>query len=146
MSDDIKEKIVDCLKNHNWLNLGTVDKDGKPMVHTMGYASDGVVVYFGTGKDTRKSVNMQNNANVAYTIDDDEVEVMEITGVQIEGKASIVTDEVEAGKAFQLMVEKFPFMADMPAEYETFLFKVEPTTAYYLDYTKDFGYRDMVTY
>ena len=146
MSDEIKQKIVDCLSSHNWLNLGTVDKNGNPIVHTMMYVSDGAVVYFGTGKDTRKAVNMLNNSNVAYTVDDDELQLMEITGIQMEGKASIVTDEAEAGKAFQLMLEKFPFVADMPVANDEILVKVEPTTAYYLDYTKGFGYRDMVAY
>ncbi|WP_340818375.1 pyridoxamine 5'-phosphate oxidase family protein [Methanolobus sp. WCC4] len=146
MSDDIKQKIVDCLKEHKWLNLGTVDRDGKPMVHTMAYASDGAVIYFGTGKDTRKVANMANNPYVACTVDDDEVEVMAITGLQLEGKASVVTDENEAGKAYGLMLEKFPFMAELPTESENLLFKVEPVKAYYLDYTKGFSHRDMVTY
>lgn len=146
LSDEIKQKIVDYLASHNWLNLGTVDKSGKPMVHTMGYVSDGAVVYFGTGKDTRKAANILNNSNVAYTVDDDEVQLMEITGIQMEGKASMVTDEAEAGKVFQLMLEKFPFVADMPEDNDSILLKVEPVTAYYLDYTKEFGYRDMVSY
>ncbi|WP_292471023.1 hypothetical protein [Methanolobus sp.] len=49
-------------------------------------------------------------------------------------------------KAFQLMLEKFPFMIDMPVDNDNMLLKVEPVTAYYLDYKKVFGYRDMVSY
>ena len=39
---------------------------------------------------------------------------MNITGIQMEGKASFVTDEAELGQIFHLMVEKFPFMAELP--------------------------------
>ncbi|SFM27463.1 pyridoxamine 5'-phosphate oxidase family protein [Methanolobus profundi] len=146
MSEEIEQKIIECLKDHDWLNLGTVDKDGKPMVHTVAYASDGAVVYFSTAKTTRKVTNIENNPFVAYTVDDDKVNVMEITGVQMEGKASIVTDEEETGKVFDIMLEKFPFVKDIPAEVEHVLFKVEPVKAYYLDYTKGFAHRDMVSY
>ncbi|WP_406661422.1 hypothetical protein V7O66_02535 [Methanolobus sp. ZRKC3] len=40
----------------------------------------------------------------------------------------------------------FHLLLSLPADYETLLFKVEPVKAYYLDYTKGFTHRDMVTY
>jgi len=146
MTDDTKQKIEDYLKNHNWLNLGTVDSEGKPMVHTMGYVSEGATVYFGTSKQTHKADDMANNPNVAYTVDEDNVEVMKITGIQMQGKATLVTEMDEMQKVGGMMAEKFPFMKDMPQTPDSIMFKVEPIEGYYLDYSKGFTHRGMVTY
>ncbi|MBP2029484.1 general stress protein 26 [Methanohalophilus levihalophilus] len=146
MTDDIKQKIEDYLKDHKWLNLGTVDSEGKPMVHTMAYVADGTTVYFGTSKETHKADDMMNNPNVAYTVDEDDVDVMTITGVQMQGKATLVTDPSEMEKFGMLMIEKFPFMKDMPQTPDSVVFRVDPVEGYYLDYSKGFTHRDMVTY
>jgi general stress protein 26 len=145
-SEEIKKKIVDYLSSHQWLNLGTVDRNGKPMVHTMAFASEGATVYFLTDKNTHKVSDMKVNPHVAYTVDDDNVQVMEITGIQMQGRASLVTDEKEIGKVLKLMSEKYPFMADLPPNPDIIFFKVEPVEAYYLDYSRGFNHRDFVTY
>ncbi|TGC08767.1 pyridoxamine 5'-phosphate oxidase family protein [Methanolobus halotolerans] len=146
MSEEIRKKISNYLSSHNWLNLGTVDQEGRPMVHTMAYVSEGSKVYFTTNKNTHKVSHMLNNPNVAFTVDEDDVNVMEIKGVQMEGKASLVTDREEVNKALGMMTEKYPFMSDMPSNDEYVLFKVDPVKAYYLDYTKGFNHRDEETY
>lgn len=89
---------------------------------------------------------MKVNPHVAYTVDDDNVRVMEITGIQMQGRASLVTDEKEIGKVLRLMSEKYPFMADLPPNPDIIFFKVEPVEAYYLDYSRGFNHRDFVTY
>ncbi|WP_244603484.1 pyridoxamine 5'-phosphate oxidase family protein [Methanococcoides sp. NM1] len=60
------------------------------MVHSMGFVSAGPVVYFGTGKNTRKYQNIEKNPSVAFTVDEDSLDVFKITGIQMEGKASFV--------------------------------------------------------
>lgn len=146
MSEETRKKISNYLSSHNWLNLGTVDKQGRPMVHTMAYASEGPKVYFTTKKSTHKVSHILENPNVAFTVDEDDVNVMEIKGVQMEGKASMITDGKEAQKVMNMMLDKYPFMSDMPPSDEYVLFKVDPVKAYYLDYTKGFTHRDEETY
>lgn len=141
-----KERIAEYLKSHPYLNLATVSPEGKPMVHSMGFVSAGPVVYFGTGKNTRKYQNIEKNPSVAFTVDEDSLDVFKITGIQMEGKASFVTDEAEIQTFFQLMVEKFPFAADMPEKPDNRIVKVEPTKAFFLDYNVEFGFRYGVDY
>ncbi|UGV40375.1 pyridoxamine 5'-phosphate oxidase family protein [Methanococcoides orientis] len=62
------------------------------------------VVYMGTDKDTRKYQNIEKNPSVAFT-GDGVNDVFNITGVQMEGKASFVTDEDEIQTYFQLVME-----------------------------------------
>ncbi|NPE31023.1 pyridoxamine 5'-phosphate oxidase family protein [Methanococcoides sp. SA1] len=143
---EIKERINEYLKKHPYLNLATVSPEGKPMVHSMAFASAGPVVYFGTGNNTRKFRNIEQNPNVAFTVDEDGSDVMNITGIQMEGKASFVTDEAELGQIFQLMLEKFPFMKELPKNPDNVIIKVEPTKAFFLDYAVEFGFRYEVDY
>ena len=147
MSKEILAKIADYLASQMSLNLGTVTADGKPIVHTMGYASEGAVVYFATSKESRKAQNMINNPAVAYTVDQDTYESFgKIQGIQAMGKAIVLEDPKDLEKARGLLFKKFPQMANMPAMPGTVVFKIEPTEIYFLDYTVSFGHRDHVVF
>lgn len=147
MSNESKKKIEEYLAKCPLINLGTVSPDGKPMVHTVGYASHGTTVYFVTQSDTRKAKNIANNPAVAYTADSDHDENWnEIQGVQMMGTAEVLTDKGEIEKAIKLLVIKFPQMANMPPDPKMIFIKVNPVEAYYLDNTVKFGHRDRVEY
>jgi uncharacterized protein YhbP (UPF0306 family) len=112
----------------------------------MAYVSEGAVVYFGTSKQTHKAADIAGNPNVAYTVDEDVVDVMKITGVQMQGKATLVTEQEEAGKYSRMMAEKFAFAGDLPETPGSVVFRIDPVEGYFLDYSKGFTHRDMATY
>ncbi len=145
-NDEIKQKISDYLKSHNVLTLATVTPDGKPLAHTVVYVSDGAAIYFGTYKDTRKAQNIIRNPSVAYTVDEDYPDWNKIQGVQMTGRAAILTDQAELGKIMKMYVEKFSAAADLPPDPGMVLIKVEPISGYFLNYTKGFGHRDEVKF
>ena len=64
--------------------------------------------------------------------------------LQIEGRASIITDEGELREAGEILVAKFPVAADMPPDPDSIMIKIEPEVIYYLDYSIKFGYREQV--
>ncbi|AKB50989.1 Putative heme iron utilization protein [Methanosarcina barkeri str. Wiesmoor] len=144
MAEKLKDKIYEYLSDHYYLNLATVSPQGRPMAHTMAYVSKGATVYVATNKNTRKVQNIVQNPHVAYTIDEDDPDWFEIQALQIEGKASIVTDESELREVGEIMVAKFPVAADMPPDPESIMIKIEPEVIYYLDYSVNFGYRERV--
>lgn len=144
MAEEIKDKIYEYLSDHYYLNLATISPEGRPMAHTMAYVSKDAVVYMVTNKNTRKVQNIMHNPYVAYTVDEDDPDWFEMKALQIEGKASIVTDEKELGEAGEVLVAKFPITADMPPDPESIMIKIEPEVVYYLDYSVKFGYREQV--
>jgi nitroimidazol reductase NimA-like FMN-containing flavoprotein (pyridoxamine 5'-phosphate oxidase superfamily) len=147
MNKEVLEKIKDYLANHEHLNLGTVTKEGKPMVHTLAYASEGATVYFMTHRESRKTKNMSNNPAVAYTVDQDDYENWtKIRGVQAMGKAKRVDEKEESERAMGMLKTKFPQMANLPPNPNMVVFKVEPTEIYYLDNSVSFGHRDQVKF
>ena len=145
MAENTKDKIHEYLSNHYYLNLATVSLQGRPMAHTMAYVSEGTVVYMTTNKNTRKVQNIKQNPYVAYTVDEDDPDWFDMQALQIEGKASIITDENELREVGEILVAKFPIAADMPPDPDTIMIKIEPEVIYYLDYSIEFGYREQVT-
>jgi len=144
--DEIKTKIADYLAGHYYLRLGTVSKDGTPRVHTVDYVSESCTANFVTDRKSRKAENILNNPAVAYAIDENYEDVMAIQGVQMEGKASLVSNETEAKRLLGLMVQKFPGMENMPPNPDLVIFKIEPTRGYFLGNSVTFGHREKVDF
>jgi len=146
MEKDAKQKVINYLSAHRYLNLATVSPDGTPLAHTVGYVSDGAVVHFVTDKKSRKAKNIMGNQSVAYTVDEDYTDLGSIKGIQMRGKAKLVTDSSVIENILERMAKKFPQMKEMPANPDYVFFRIEPEEAYFLDNTVNFGYRDHVVF
>jgi nitroimidazol reductase NimA-like FMN-containing flavoprotein (pyridoxamine 5'-phosphate oxidase superfamily) len=147
MSDEeIKQKISDYLKAHHKMTLATVTLDGRPLAHTVEYASEGATVYFGTMRTTRKAMNIMKNPFVAYSVDEEYEDWMKIQGVQMEGRATVLSDQKEINHAMEIYLKKFPQVALFPPNPDMILVKVEPAAGFFLDYSKGFTHRDEVKF
>jgi general stress protein 26 len=146
MTEELKNKICEYLASHYYLNLATVSPQGNPMAHTLAYVSEEAVVYLATNKNTRKVQNIMQNPRVAYTVDEDEPDWFNMQALQVEGRASIITDEKELREVGEIMAAKFPIAADMPPDPDIVMIKIEPEVVYYLDYSIEFGHRESVNF
>jgi nitroimidazol reductase NimA-like FMN-containing flavoprotein (pyridoxamine 5'-phosphate oxidase superfamily) len=144
--EDIRSGISDYLTSHRKMTLATVTLDGRPLAHTVEYASDGTTVYFGTLRTTRKAQNIMKNSHVSYAVDEDYDDWMKIQGVQIEGRASILAEPKDIKQAMDLLMRKFPALADLPRSPDMIFVKIEPIAGFFLDYNKGFAHRDEVRF
>lgn len=143
-TDEIRENITSYLQSHKKMTLATVSANGRPMAHTVEYASEGVTVYFATNRSSRKVQNIRKNPHVAYTVDEDYEDWFTIKGVQVEGVATVLAERTEIGKAARLYIEKFPFIVSFPQSFEIVFVKIEPVSGFYLDYSKGFAHKERV--
>ena len=97
------------------------------------------------GNRKRKFLSIETNPNVAFSAEEATENWMQIKGVQVQGKASVV-EEKDKGNVGALFIAKYPQMANMPPDPNFVFLKVTLTEAYLLDYTKGFGHRDHVTF
>ena len=146
MSDEIKAMIMKYLDERMYINLGTVRADGTPLVHTVGFITDGDAVCFVTDKRTRKAVNIEGNPAVAFTSDVDEPELSKIQGVQMTGSAAKVTDGEAVQRIMGGLVGKYPNLAEMPPNENYVVFRVEFKEGIYIDNSKGFGHRENASY
>ena len=146
MERDIKKKIEEYLSSHYYVRLATLKPDGKPVVHTVGYASEGTTLYIMTDRPSRKAQHVMKNPNVAYAVDENYDDFLSIKGIQMEGKARIVPEKAEIEKARGLLVKKFKQYSTLPPNRDIVIIKVEPVAGYYLDNSVRFGHRERVTF
>ncbi len=151
MDEVIRTKILTLLDQHRNMSLATLRPDGWPQATTVGYANDGLTIYFLCGLDSQKATNLARDDRVSLTIDDDTPEVMEITGLSMAAHAQPVLDRAEAEKALRLLMGKYPEQKALPSSLpmpdpqNVRIFRLKPTVVSVLDYTKGFGHTDLVT-
>ena len=148
MRAEIRRKILTILDQHRIMTIATLRPDGWPQATTVGYANEGVTLYFLCLRDSQKAANLARDDRVSLTIDHDTPEVMATTGLSMAARAQALADRDEAGKALRMLQIKFPGLSQplpMLSPENTKIFRVTPTVISVLDYSKGFGYTDLVT-
>jgi nitroimidazol reductase NimA-like FMN-containing flavoprotein (pyridoxamine 5'-phosphate oxidase superfamily) len=149
MDEQMKRKIVKLLDEHRVMTIATLRPDGWPQATTVGYANEGLTLYFLCGLDSQKADNLALDGRVSLTIDDDTPQVMQITGLSMAARAQRVTDLEEGEKVLRMLVQRYPEQKSvpgpMPAPKDVAIFRVTPRVISVLDYSKGFGHTDLVT-
>lgn len=148
MDEEIRRKILALVDQHRIMRIATLRPDGWPQATTVGYANQGLTLYFLCGPDSQKAANLARDDRVSLTIDHDTPQVMEITGLSMAARAQVVADPAEAEKALRLLMLKYPQQASiplpMPKAADVRIFRVTPVVISLLDYSKGFAHTDLV--
>lgn len=151
MDESMKQKILSLLDAHRIMTVATLRADGWPQATTVGYASEGLTLWFLCGRESQKARNLAFDDRVSITIDHDTPDIMAITGLSMAARAHRVTDPDEAAKVLRMLPAKYPdapptvAAMKMPEPDEVALFRVVPEIISVLDYTKGFAHTDLVT-
>ena len=149
MLQSLKQKIVSLLDGHRTMRIATLRPDGWPQTTTVGYANDGLVLYFLCGKDSQKAANLARDDRVSIAIDDDPVQIMQIKGLSMAAHAERVLEEAEGIKALSLLFARYPAQEGvtfaLPSPSDVAIFRVTPKIVSVLDYTLGFAHTDLVT-
>jgi nitroimidazol reductase NimA-like FMN-containing flavoprotein (pyridoxamine 5'-phosphate oxidase superfamily) len=149
MNEEMGQKIQKLLDEHRVMTVATNRPDGWPQATTVGYANEGLTLYFMCGLNSQKANNLARDDRVSLTIDQDTDQLMAITGLSMAGHAQPVTDPADGEKILRMLAGKYPeqmnFPLAMPKPTDVCLFRVRPTVVSVLDYSKGFGHTDLVT-
>jgi len=150
VNEEIRERILKLLEQHRIMTIATLRPDGWPQATTVGYANDGLTLYFLCGPDSQKAANLARDDRVSLTIDHDTPQVMEITGLSMAARAQAVVDVSEGEKAMRMLMERYPQQnslpfTSLPRFAEVRVFRLIPSVISVLDYSKGFGHTDLVT-
>ena len=146
MNRSCKTFILELLKQHNIMSFSTVRADGFPQSTTVGYANDGLDLYFCCDRVSQKVRNLRRSSKVSLTIDRDYKDFHRIKGLSMGARARVLSKPGEVTRAFELLARKFPEMRKVPKEdlAATAFVKVTPKVISVLDYSKGFGHTDLV--
>ena len=149
MDEAIRRKILELLSEHRIMTIATIRPDGWPQATTVGYANEGLILYFLCAKDSQKATNLARDDRVSLTIDHDTPQVMDITGLSMAARAQPVVDPGEGEKALRMLMLKYPEQLSAPPTppkvADVRIFRVTTTVISVLDYSKGFAHTDLVT-
>ena len=146
MEKETERFILDMLAKHPVLTLATNREDGWPQATTVGYVHDGLQIYVMTFPQAQKVHNIERDPRVSLTIDSDEQDWNRIKGLSMAAMAELVTGAEETEHVMQLMLAKFPQLAEFPepdAEEVTIL-RLTPKIISVLNYEKGFGNTELI--
>ncbi len=141
-----RERIIDILNAADDLTLATVRDDGYPQATVVSFVNDGLEIYFGTGAQAQKALNMARNNKVALTVTLPYKAWDEIKGVNLAGRAHKISEE-EFRHVGELMLKKFPQIfqyADFGDGMDMALFRIDPEVVSILDYAQGFGHTEFI--
>jgi hypothetical protein len=95
---ELSAKILEILARHNNMTIATLRPDGFPQATTVGFANDGMHIYFGCGPNSQKARNLARDPRVSAAIDEDHADWNDIDGISLAGTAERVTDHAELEK------------------------------------------------
>ena len=142
-----RELALEYLHEHRVATLASIGAEG-PWAAAVFYANDGFTLYFLSSPESRHCANLQRDARVAATIQEDYFDWRLIKGIQLEGTVELLSDKDEA-RARALYGGKFPLVGRIgaaPAAIVQALAKVRwyrlsPTRIYFIDNSAGFGKR-----
>jgi len=148
MNQETRSFIEEILRTSNDLTFATVRPDGYPQANTVSYASDGLTLYFGTGRESQKVKNLRFTNKVSATVDLPYSDWSEIRSLSLGGVAEIIgASDAGAGRAGRVLIEKFPKVRELLPlmDRASMVFvKIVPEVFSVLDYRQSFGHTELV--
>jgi general stress protein 26 len=147
MDATIKRFVLAILRSQYDLTLATIRPDGYPQANTVSYVSEGLILYFGTVRESQKVRNLQHCNKVSLTIGVPYADWSDIRALSMGGIAELLADdESESRHAAELVTHRYPaVLAPPPGNPAAIAFvKITPQVISVLDYRKGFGHAQLV--
>jgi general stress protein 26 len=147
MKPELRDLILKLLGQHRIMTIATNRPDGWPQATIVGYANDGLKIYFFVARMSQKFMNIARDPRVSIAIGNDVAEPLEIKGLSLAGRAAPVEDRSEYERAGAIMLERYPEYRAMPQPSPALapMMRVTPEIISVLDYSKGFGHSDLVS-
>ncbi len=144
------------------MSLATNRPDGWPQVTQVGYVNDGFLIYCFVAANSQKHANIRRDPRVSAAIGDDAPHPLDLKGLSLAGRASIVPDPREFEYVSKLRMTRYPEDASTPpsapgdgvmARIEVHppagrvvLLRIAPEILSVSDYSKGFGHSDLMRF
>ncbi|MEO6114189.1 MAG: pyridoxamine 5'-phosphate oxidase family protein [Sphingomicrobium sp.] len=143
----MEAKAIEILDSHRIMAISTVRQDGWPQTTIVGYANDGLIIYFLISRNSQKFANIARDERVSVAIGDEPRAIDEATAVYAGACASEVTDPKQRKEAWRLLMYRHTNLADheLPAKPQAALMRAVCKYVSILDFTKGLGHTESLT-
>lgn len=141
------QPAIEILDANRLMAVSTVRPDGWPQTTIVGYANQGWAIYFLIFRAGQKFANIAHDDRVSIAVTSAAASLSEIKAVYAGAHATEVTDAAERARAWQLLVERHPNLADFgaPDDSETALLRADCKYVSVLDYSMGIGHTEALT-
>ena len=124
--------------------VSTLRPDGWPQTTIVGYANEGLTLYFLIFRSSQKLANIRRDKRISVAIGGEEKELDQLTAVYAAAHASEVIDQKERSRAWTLLAARHPNLVDfdLPERTEAAMIKASCQFVSVLDYRKGAGHID----
>jgi len=140
----VQETAVEILDSHRIMAISTLRADGWPQTTIVGYANEGLTLYFLIFRSSQKLANVRRDKRISVAIGGEPKELDQLTAVYAAAHAFEVTDPIERARAWNLLQSRHTNLVDfeLPERTEAAMMKATCHFLSVLDYRKGPGHID----
>lgn len=140
----MQDSSIEILDSYRTMALSTLRPDGWPQTTIVGYANDGLTLYFLIFRSSQKLRNIRHDKRVSLAVGGESKELGQVTAVYAAAHASEVTAADERARAWQLLVSRHPNLKDFepPERTQAAMMKAECKHISVVDYRKGLGHTE----
>ena len=137
---------VDILDAHRIMTIATVRPDGWPQATIVGYANEGLALYFLIYRDSQKFANIAADNRIAITVGHEPRSLREIKAVYAGCDVRELTSPAQRSHAWELLGARHPNLTDLapPQRSEVATMVAECRYLSVLDYSKGIGHAEEI--
>lgn len=143
----MEEKAIAILDSHRTMAIATVRPDGWPQNTIVGYANDGLLIYFLISRKSQKFANIEKDERVAIAVTKEPSDLHQLKAVYAGALASEVTDPKQREHGWKLLVERHPNLNDyvLPDPSQAAMMRAFCKFISILDFSEGLGHADEIT-
>jgi nitroimidazol reductase NimA-like FMN-containing flavoprotein (pyridoxamine 5'-phosphate oxidase superfamily) len=138
----MQEPALEILDSYRTMAISTLRPDGWPQTTIVGYANEGLILYFLIFRSSQKLGNIRRDKRISIAVGGEPKELDQLTAVYAAAHASEVTDPKERERAWSLLQSRHPNLIDfeLPERTEAAMMKAACQFVSVLDYRKGPGH------
>jgi len=143
----MEQKAIEILDGYRVMGLATLRPDGWPQATIVGYANEGLLLYFVVSRESQKFVNIARDSRVSIVVGRDFDKPSEIRALSMAANADEVRDPKQREHAIDLIIKRHPQLAELgrPKLNHSAVMRAYPAILTILDYSQGFGHADVLT-
>jgi len=104
----LKKDVAELIQWERVCRVATVSEEGMPHLVPVCHVVDDGKIYFASGNDGRKALNLAENPRVAVTVDLYSEDWTHIKGVMVQGRARLIARGTAFRRIRALLYRKYP--------------------------------------
>ena len=144
----MEQQATEILDAHRIMAIATLRPDGWPQTTIVGYANDGLLLYFLISRKSQKFANIERDDRVSVAIGEEPGDLRDLTAVYAGAHASEVADPDQRAYAWRLLMQRHPNLREfeLPDRSEAAMMQAPCMFVSILDFTRGLGHTETLAF